>query len=46
VHRTVHAGFGGRLPGKGPVHATRTRDLAGQPTLPRLARDADIALVR
>jgi hypothetical protein len=26
----VHAGFGGRLPGKGPP----TRDLAGQPTLP------------
>jgi hypothetical protein len=25
----VHAGFGGRLPGKGPP----TRDLAGQPTL-------------
>ncbi len=25
-----HAGFGGRLPGKGPIY----RDLAGQPTLP------------
>ena len=24
-----HAGFGGRLPGKGPI----CRDLAGQPTL-------------
>jgi hypothetical protein len=24
-----HAGFGGRLPGKGPI----SRDLAGQPTL-------------
>jgi RNA-directed DNA polymerase len=29
VRLTVHAGFGGRLSGKGPDH----RDLAGQPTL-------------
>jgi NAD(P)-dependent dehydrogenase (short-subunit alcohol dehydrogenase family) len=28
-----HAGFGGRLPGKGPIY----RDLAGQPTLPSKA---------
>jgi hypothetical protein len=27
-----HAGFGGRLPGKGP-HSHGMRDLAGQPTL-------------
>ena len=43
---TVHAGFGGRLHGKGPDHPKGIRDLAVQPTLrpgSRMARSRSVS---
>jgi hypothetical protein len=44
VHLTVHAEFGGRLPGKGRY--LRIPDLAGQPTLPNKHRSSVSKMAR